>query len=149
MPRSSRRLAQPLWTADTRPEEPETSRLADSPIFGIVAAIPSLAGCVLAGTGINIMIHVSVGPAILLQLMYAMGALVAVVMSISGLVMAGDRIAGTTAWLDQRAGGYFWAVVLACGPLILIAAIIFPSRTVPVLAPIAHWIVTVLGPLGH
>lgn len=132
----------PQPVAEGRTAHARASALAGSPAYGIALALPIMICCAVEGTGTNIMIHAPVGPAIMWQILYACIAFVMVVL-VACIVLI--IVETTTTRYGYRARRVFTDLVILVAPLVLIAAIIFPSRTVPVLAPVAHWLVHYLG----
>jgi len=86
--------------------------------------VPGLLGFALDGIGINIMVNSPKGPAIFWEVVYA-----------------------SVAFLVALLCAAMFKVRILAGLPVLVAAIVLPSRTLPVLGPLGHWLVYRLGPM--
>ena len=90
----------------------------------VLLPLPGLLGFLLDGISINIMVNSPKGPAIFWEVVYAA---VAFVVALLYAAMFKTRI--------------------FVGLPVLVAAIFFPSRSLPVLGFLGHWLVYHLGPM--
>lgn len=128
-------------TADSA-APPSLRRPVSSLLIGLAASAPILAGFGIDGAGINIVMNASPGPAIFWQIVFAVSATAAllvltiIVLAIYMGIWPGYR----------RASTICIGLSMFLGPIVLIAAIVWPSPDMSLLGPAAHWLVHHFGP---
>jgi hypothetical protein len=102
-------------------------------VSSVLLRVLGLLGFALDGISVNIMANSPVGPAIVWQVVYTLVAFVVALL-----------YAAMFRWIFLERT---FRLGVFAGLLVLIATIIFPSRSLPGLGPLAHWLVYKLGPM--